>query len=47
MINHHEGAILMADVVLKDGINPEIRALAEQIIAAQQAEIETLRSLLP
>jgi uncharacterized protein (DUF305 family) len=47
MINHHEGAILMADEVLNAGKNPEIRALAEQIIATQQAEIETLRALLP
>lgn len=45
MIAHHEGAIEMAETVLADGNNAEILTLAKAIIAAQQGEIETLRSL--
>ena len=45
MIAHHEGAIEMAETVLTDGNNAEILTLAKAIIDAQQAEIETLRSL--
>lgn len=46
MISHHEGAIEMANDVLDDGSNTEIRSLAEQIIAAQQTEIDEMRALL-
>jgi uncharacterized protein (DUF305 family) len=46
MIAHHEGAIEMAQDVLKDGVNPEVRTLAEGIIDGQTAEIATLRNLL-
>ena len=46
MIAHHEGAVEMADTVLADGANPEIRSLAERIIAGQQAEIDEMRALL-
>ena len=46
MIAHHEGAIDMAENVLENGVSAEIRALAEDIIAGQSAEIETLGALL-
>jgi uncharacterized protein (DUF305 family) len=39
MIPHHESAIEMAQVALRESDNPEIRALAESIVAAQTREI--------
>ena len=47
MIAHHEGAIEMANDVLAEGTDPEVRALAEAIIAAQLDEIELMQILLP
>lgn len=46
MIAHHEGAIEMANTVLDDGTNAEIRELAQVIVKGQQAEIETLQSIV-
>lgn len=46
MIAHHEGAINMADDVLASGSDTEVRALAETIVAGQQAEIEYMQELL-
>ena len=46
MIRHHEGAVTMSAEEQAKGANPEAKALAAQITAAQQAEIATMRGLL-
>ncbi|MBD8000551.1 DUF305 domain-containing protein [Oerskovia gallyi] len=46
MIAHHEGAVDMAEAELADGKNPEALALAQEIIDAQEAEIQEMRELL-
>jgi uncharacterized protein (DUF305 family) len=46
MIPHHQGAIDMARVVLRHGKDPDMKRLAESIIAAQEAEITQLRAFL-
>ena len=46
MIRHHEGAIAMAQTAKAAGSNPDALALSDQIIAAQQAEIAEMQTLL-
>lgn len=47
MIPHHEQAIVMSDIVLaKQGIDPRVTELAEQIKAAQGPEIATMTQWL-
>lgn len=46
MIAHHQGAIDMAEVLLAHGDDPQMRALAEEIIAAQVGEIELMTTWL-
>lgn len=46
MIAHHEGAVEMAQAELQDGQDPQALALAEQIVADQEAEIDEMQQLL-
>lgn len=46
MIAHHEGAVAMAQAQLADGEDADALALAESIVATQQAEVDEMRALL-
>jgi uncharacterized protein (DUF305 family) len=46
MIEHHEGAIAMAETELEDGQNADAKELAQTITDAQQAEIEEMQGIL-
>jgi uncharacterized protein (DUF305 family) len=43
MIPHHQSAIEMALVAREKSKNPQIKELAENIISAQQTEIEQMK----
>jgi uncharacterized protein (DUF305 family) len=43
MIPHHEGALVMANKVLKKSNRPELKALATAILKTQTAEIDQLK----
>jgi uncharacterized protein (DUF305 family) len=46
MIQHHQGAIAMAQVEIKTGQYPPAIALANSIITGQQQEINTMQGIL-
>ena len=45
MAPHHQGAIAMARVALKNAEHEEIKELSRKIISSQQAEIEELKTI--
>jgi uncharacterized protein (DUF305 family) len=46
MIEHHEGAVAMAEEEVENGEAPEAISLAKEIIAAQNEEISTMQEML-
>ena len=46
MIEHHMGAINMANIELKSGSDNTMKAMAQSIITAQTAEIEKFKTIL-
>ncbi|MCC7023014.1 MAG: DUF305 domain-containing protein [Thermomicrobiales bacterium] len=44
MIPHHQSAIMMAQVALERAEHPELKALAQAIIDAQQRESEDMQA---
>lgn len=46
MVPHHAGAVTMAKVELAKGADPELKALARDIVAAQRRELAQMRAQL-
>ncbi len=46
MIEHHNGAIMMAEMALSNGQNPDVLELAQQVIDGQKAEVTTMQEIL-
>lgn len=46
MIPHHEGAIAMAENILKYTTNPELKKIATQIISTQKTQLPQMQTLL-
>ncbi|WP_227979911.1 DUF305 domain-containing protein [Nocardia spumae] len=46
MIEHHQGAVDMANTEIANGTNVDAKTLAHNILTAQQAEIQQMRGML-
>ena len=47
MVEHHDGAVEMAQTELADGQHSEAKTLAQKVIDDQRAEITEMRNLSP
>ena len=45
MVEHHQGAVEMAEAALESAEDPDVRALAQQVIEDQNAEIAEMQEL--
>jgi len=46
MIDHHHMAVMMSEIAVEKAVHEDLRAMAEDIIAAQTAEIQTMQTWL-